>query len=88
MTINTLFDPGLPDWSLLQYRTCRTSVEPLNEPLMPCEGVSYSPRITEAHSGMALPHGLDCYDFACTIRPLPPSSALARGRPRTNYHTY
>jgi hypothetical protein len=35
-------------------------------------------------------HGLDCYDFAGTIRPLSSSSAaaLARDRPRTNYHTY
>ena len=50
--------------------------------------VSYGPRITEVHSGMAIRHGLDSYDFAGTIGLLPPSSALARDRARTNYHTY
>jgi hypothetical protein len=36
---------------------------------------------------MSMRLGLDCYDFAGTIRPLS-SSALAPNRPRTNYHTY
>ncbi len=47
----------------------------------------YGPRNTEVHAGMGMRHGLDCYDFAGTIRPSS-SSALARDRPRTNYHTY
>jgi hypothetical protein len=37
---------------------------------------------------MAMRQGLVCYDFAGTIHPSPSSSALARDRPRTNYHTY
>ena len=49
----------------------------------------YGPRITEVQAGMAMHHGLDCYDFAGTICPLPSSSAaFARDRLRTNYHTY
>jgi Glycosyltransferase sugar-binding region containing DXD motif len=44
----------------------------------------YGPRFTEVHAGMAMRLGLDCYDFAGTIRPLP----FAPDRPRTNYHTY
>jgi hypothetical protein len=47
----------------------------------------YGPRFTEVHAGMAMRLGLDCYDFAGTIRPLP-ASAIAPNRPRTNYHTY
>ncbi|KAI0256222.1 hypothetical protein BJV78DRAFT_1278756 [Lactifluus subvellereus] len=47
----------------------------------------YGPRFTEVHAGMAMRLGLDCYDFAGTIRPLA-ASALAPDRPRTNYHTY
>jgi hypothetical protein len=37
---------------------------------------------------MAMRHGRDSHDFAGTVHPLPSSSALARDRPRTNYHTY
>ena len=48
----------------------------------------YGPRITEVHAGMAMRHGLDCYDFAGTIRSLPSTSSSALDRPRTNYHTY
>jgi hypothetical protein len=47
----------------------------------------YGPKVTEVHAGMSMRLGLDCYDFAGTIRPLS-SSALAPDRPRTNYHTY
>jgi len=44
----------------------------------------YGPRRTEVHAGMPMRLGLDCYDFAGTIRATPPD----RDRPRTNYHTY
>ena len=47
----------------------------------------YGPRFTEVHAGMAMRLGLDCYDFAGTIRPSA-ASALAPDRPRTSYHTY
>ena len=48
----------------------------------------YGPRYTEVHAGMAMRLGLDCYDFAGTIRPVPAAVSPAPGRPRTNYHTY
>ena len=75
--------------SLYRRSWVRQEVEPLT-PLRGCfrpQQVSplynvterlYGPRITEVHSGMAMRHGLDCYDFAGTIRPSPSSSALAR----------
>jgi len=47
----------------------------------------YGPRHTELHAGMPMRLGLDCYDFAGTIRPTS-SPAADRDRPRTNYHTY
>ena len=48
----------------------------------------YGPRRTDVHAGMAMRLGLDCYDFAGTIRLVPAASSLAPDRPRTNYHTY
>jgi hypothetical protein len=46
----------------------------------------YGPKSTEIQAGIPMRFGLDCYDFAGTIRPLPFSAAP--DRPRTNYHTY
>ncbi|KAH8995648.1 hypothetical protein EDB92DRAFT_2084485 [Lactarius akahatsu] len=46
----------------------------------------YGPKSTEIHAGLPMRLGLDCYDFAGTIRPL--LSSESADRPRTNYHTY
>ncbi|KAF8271295.1 hypothetical protein EI94DRAFT_1657690 [Lactarius quietus] len=46
----------------------------------------YGPKSTEIQAGMPMRFGLDCYDFAGTIRPLPFSATP--DIPRTNYHTY
>ncbi|KAI0001366.1 hypothetical protein BJV74DRAFT_882593 [Russula compacta] len=48
----------------------------------------YGPRFTEVHAGMPMRLGLDCYDFAGTIRGPAASSLAPDDRPRTNYHTY
>jgi hypothetical protein len=48
----------------------------------------YGPKFTELHAGMPMRLGLDCYDFAGTIRRPGEASPLAPDRPRTNYHTY
>jgi len=48
----------------------------------------YGPRFTEIHAGTHMRLGLDCYDFAGTIRSLPSSSPSAADRPRINFHTY
>ncbi|KAI0000475.1 glycosyltransferase family 32 protein [Russula vinacea] len=77
----------------------RQEIEPLTplrgcfkpEQVSPVYNVSerlYGPRVTDVHAGMPMRLGLDCYDFAGTIRPLLSSSALAPDRPRANYHTY
>lgn len=46
----------------------------------------YGPKSTEIQAGIPMRFGLDCYDFAGTIRPLPFSATP--DKPRTNYHTY
>ncbi|KAI9507906.1 glycosyltransferase family 32 protein [Russula earlei] len=48
----------------------------------------YGPRLTEVHAGMPMRLGLDCYDFAGTIRAVAPSALAPDRRPRVNFHTY
>ncbi|KAI0828676.1 hypothetical protein BC628DRAFT_1363845 [Trametes gibbosa] len=50
----------------------------------------YGPRYSEVHSGMAMQFGMDCYDFAGTVRPLdrgPPRQRIPPDE-RVQYHTY
>ncbi|EIW55014.1 uncharacterized protein TRAVEDRAFT_153313 [Trametes versicolor FP-101664 SS1] len=50
----------------------------------------YGPRHTEVHAGTPLQFGLDCYDFAGTVKPLvrgPPAHRIPPDE-RIQYHTY
>ncbi|PIL23280.1 hypothetical protein GSI_14590 [Ganoderma sinense ZZ0214-1] len=50
----------------------------------------YGARRTEVHAGTTLQFGMDCYDFAGTVRPLdlgPPAHPVP-GEKRVQYHTY
>ena len=50
----------------------------------------YGARRTEVHAGTTLQFGMDCYDFAGTVRPLhlsPPAHPIP-GEQRVQYHTY
>ncbi|KAF5361559.1 hypothetical protein D9757_014128 [Collybiopsis confluens] len=58
----------------------------------------YGPRMNEVQAGLEMRFGLDCYDFAGTVRSLSSSSSLTRQAaaaamnqqqlPRTQFHTY
>lgn len=51
----------------------------------------YGPRHTEVHAGLSMQLGLDCYDFAATIRPDARDDVSATELPeseRTHFHSY
>ncbi len=55
----------------------------------------YGPKKNEVQAGMMMRFGLDCYNFAGTIQPIPPSSRPPLGTPgtpwsegRVPFHTY
>ncbi|KAL5523208.1 hypothetical protein ACEPAF_1475 [Sanghuangporus sanghuang] len=50
----------------------------------------HAPKRVEVHSGMPMRFGLDCYDFASTIQPLPRDLRHSLPYPdeKVNFHTY
>ncbi|KAF9066814.1 hypothetical protein BDP27DRAFT_1329793 [Rhodocollybia butyracea] len=46
----------------------------------------YSPRLTDVHAGLEMRFGLDCYEFAGTVRS--PARPKSPHLPRTQFHTY
>ncbi|KAJ3792661.1 hypothetical protein GGU11DRAFT_732848 [Lentinula aff. detonsa] len=48
----------------------------------------YGPRATDVHAGLEMKFGLDCYEFAGTVRNSGPTPSHSSYHPRTQFHTY
>ncbi|KAJ3735218.1 hypothetical protein DFJ43DRAFT_1058790 [Lentinula guzmanii] len=48
----------------------------------------YGPRVTDVHAGLEMKFGLDCYEFAGTVRNPGPTPSHSSFHPRTQFHTY